>query len=207
MPKLNALQLFLVYIIPVLFAITLHEVAHGWVASKLGDHSAKMMGRITLNPIKHLDLVGTVLLPGVLLLTTDFIFGWAKPVPINTSALRRPKTDMAWVALAGPGANFIMAIFWAALAHMAYQLQIEYLLLVGIAGIQINLILALINLIPIPPLDGSRVVSAFLPASYEFRYAKLEPYGFIILIVLLLLGMLEKILRPPMIFLIHLLGF
>ena len=156
------LQTLLIYIIPLLFAITLHEAAHGWVASKLGDHTARMMGRVTLNPIKHVDPVGTILVPLALLLMpgVGFIFGWAKPVPINFRALRSQKSGMIWVALAGPGANFLMAIGWLILAIISLKLELFILYSMARVGIFLNILLAVFNLLPIPPLDGSRVISA-----------------------------------------------
>ncbi len=158
------LQTLFIWIIPVLFAITLHEAAHGWIAGKFGDHTARMMGRVTLNPVKHIDPVGTILVPAALLImSTGFIFGWAKPVPINFNALRSPKSGMIWVALAGPGANLIMAIGWLFLAFLAINMNIPILLKMAGAGIFINILLAVFNLLPIPPLDGSRVISALLP--------------------------------------------
>ena len=191
------LQTLFIWIIPVLFAITLHEAAHGWVASKFGDHTARMMGRVTLNPVKHIDPVGTILVPAALLImSTGFIFGWAKPVPINFNALRSPKSGMIWVALAGPGANLIMAIGWLLVAYLAISVNIAILLKMAGAGIFINILLAVFNLLPIPPLDGSRVISALLPNPLAYRYNQLEQYGFFILIGLMFIGGFTYIVWP-----------
>ena len=180
------LQTLFIWIIPVLFAITLHEAAHGWVAGKFGDHTARMMGRVTLNPVKHIDPVGTILVPAVLLImSTGFIFGWAKPVPINFNALRSPKSGMIWVALAGPGANLIMAIGWLLVVFLAINMNIPILLK-----------MAVFNLLPIPPLDGSRVISALLPNPLAYRYNQLEQYGFFILIGLMFIGGFTYIVWP-----------
>jgi len=191
------LQTLLIWIIPILFAITLHEAAHGWVASKFGDHTARMMGRVTLNPVKHIDPVGTILVPAALLImSTGFIFGWAKPVPINFNALRSPKSGMIWVALAGPGANLIMAIGWLLVFFLAIKMNIPILQRMADAGILINILLAVFNLLPIPPLDGSRVISALLPNPLAYKYNQLEQYGLFILIGLMYFGGFDKIVKP-----------
>ena len=191
------IQTLLIWVIPVLFAITVHETAHGWVASKLGDHTARMMGRLTLNPIKHIDPVGTILVPALLYLSSaGFLFGWAKPVPINFSALRSPKKDMLWVALAGPGVNLLMAIGWLIIVAIANTLNIPFLVLMGGAGIFVNLLLAIFNLLPIPPLDGGRVISSLLPGRLAYQYDQLEPYGLFILVGLLFLGVFQNIIWP-----------
>ena len=191
------IQTLLIWVIPVLFAITVHETAHGWVASKLGDHTARMMGRLTLNPIKHIDPVGTILVPALLYLSSaGFLFGWAKPVPINFSALRSPKRDMLWVALAGPGVNLLMAIGWLIIVAIANTLNIPFLVLMGGAGIFVNLLLAIFNLLPIPPLDGGRVISSLLPGKLSYQYDQLEPYGLFILVGLLFLGVFQNIIWP-----------
>jgi len=191
------IQTLLIWVIPVLFAITVHETAHGWVASKLGDHTARMMGRLTLNPIKHIDPVGSILVPALLYLSSaGFIFGWAKPVPINFSALRSPKKDMLWVALAGPGVNLLMAIGWLIIVAIANTLNIPFLVLMGGAGIFVNLLLAIFNLLPIPPLDGGRVISSLLPGKLSYQYDQLEPYGLFILVGLLFLGVFQNIIWP-----------
>ncbi|WP_031430061.1 site-2 protease family protein [Methylomicrobium agile] len=203
MNELSLVQRIVVWILPVIFAITVHEVAHGWVARKCGDNTAYMQGRLTLNPMKHIDWFGTVILPGLLLLTgTGFIFGWAKPVPVDARNFKNPRKDMAWVALAGPVSNLLMAVGWALLARLGVLIGTESislpLIYTGIAGISINLVLALINLLPIPPLDGSRVVTGILPNYWAWQYNRLERYGFIILLVLLYTRVLNLILEYPM---------
>ncbi|PKM37620.1 MAG: site-2 protease family protein [Gammaproteobacteria bacterium HGW-Gammaproteobacteria-10] len=203
MNELSLIQRIIVWVIPVIFAITVHEAAHGWVAKKYGDNTAKMLGRLTLNPLKHIDPVGTILLPGILLLTgTGFIFGWAKPVPVDARNFKNPRQDMAIVALAGPVSNLLMAVGWALIARAGVMINVDFMTLPmvywGIAGISINLVLALINLIPIPPLDGSRVVSGILPNRWAWQYNKLERYGFLILLLMLFTGTLNVILGYPM---------
>ncbi len=190
-------QTLLIWVIPVLLAITLHEAAHGWTASKFGDHTARMMGRVTLNPVKHIDPVGTIIVPlALLIMSTGFIFGWAKPVPINFNALRSPKSGMIWVALAGPGANLIMAIGWLFVAILSFNNNIPIMLKMAGAGIFINILLAVFNLLPIPPLDGSRVISALLPNPLAYKYNQLERYGFLILIGLMFIGGFSYIVWP-----------
>ncbi len=192
----QTIQTFLIYAIPILFAITVHETAHGWTALQFGDHSAQMLGRLTLNPIKHIDPIGTILVPAILYFTSGFIFGWAKPVPINASALKNPKGDMLWVAIAGPAANFIMAGLWLIVIIFSINTNSQFLATMGQVGIQINLILAVLNLLPLPPLDGSRVVSSLLPNRLSYSYEKLEPYGLFILLGLLLLGVFQGVILP-----------
>jgi Zn-dependent protease len=200
----DIIQTVSIWAIPVLFAITIHEVAHGWVARKLGDPTAFMMGRLTLNPLKHIDLVGTVIVPLVLVVLGGVVFGWAKPVPVNYRNLRNPRKDMALVALAGPVANLIMMLFWALVmklgivAYSSLPWVAVPMALMGQAGIMINLILMLLNLLPIPPLDGGRVLSGLVPANISDRLDAIEPYGFFILIGLLATGVLSAILMPPM---------
>ncbi|WP_428087541.1 site-2 protease family protein [Candidatus Thioglobus sp.] len=190
------IQTLLIYVIPVLFAITVHEVAHGWVASLLGDHSARMMGRLTLNPIKHIDPVGTILVPAFLYFTAGFVFGWAKPVPVNFNALRSPKKDMLWVAAAGPISNFLMALLWLIIILIAINTNSQFLADMAQVGVQINLLLAVLNLLPLPPLDGGRVVSSLLPPKLSYQYDQLEPYGLFILLGLLFLGVFKTVILP-----------
>ncbi len=205
MNDLTLLQRILVWILPVVFAITVHEVAHGWVAKKYGDNTADMQGRLTLNPIKHIDLIGTIIIPGLLLITgTGFIFGWAKPVPVDPRNFKNPRSDMAIVALAGPVSNLLMAVFWALIARVGVTIGAGTesislpLIYTGVAGISINLVLALINLLPIPPLDGSRILTGLLPNYWAWQYNKLERFGFIILLILLSTNVLGMILAYPM---------
>jgi len=196
-------QTLFIWTVPVLFAITLHEAAHGWVASLLGDHSARMMGRVTLNPIKHIDPVGTIVVPLILiLLPGGFIFGWAKPVPINFNALHSPKRDMIWVALAGPAANILMTFGWLLLLIFSDAFNTEILIKMAGAGIFINILLAAFNMLPIPPLDGSRVISALLPNPLAYKYNQLEQYGLFILIGLMFLGGFQYLVWPIVLFLI-----
>jgi len=199
MPDLSLVQKIAIWIPPVMLGITLHEVSHGWVASKLGDTTAKMMGRLTLNPLKHIDPVGTILIPGaLLLLQSGFIFGYAKPVPINWRNLRQPKRDMAIVAGAGPLANLLMAMVWALLVRAAPLFGDAGVALVymGVAGVFINTVLMVLNLLPLPPLDGGRVMTSLLPGPLAYRFSRIEPFGFMILIALLITGVLGKILLP-----------
>jgi Zn-dependent protease len=199
MLDLSLIQKIAIWVVPVLLGITVHEVAHGWIASKLGDNTAFMLGRLTLNPIKHVDPVGTILIPGMLLLLqAGFIFGYAKPVPINWKNLRHPKRDMALVAAAGPVANLLMAIGWALLLRLGVLLGDSGIALVymGVAGISINGILMVLNLLPLPPLDGGRVLTGLLPGPIAYKFSRIEPYGFFILIGLLVTGVLGAVLWP-----------
>jgi Zn-dependent protease len=190
-----------IWAVPVLFAITLHEAAHGWVANKLGDPTARQLGRITMNPIKHIDPVGTIAVPLVLVMLSGFIIGWAKPVPVDMRHFKQPLLDMALVALAGPASNFLMACGWALMITLSTTVLAEtsiaiYLLQMGKAGMTINLILMVLNLIPIPPLDGGRVVAGVLPKQVAWSYMRIEPYGMWIILALLVSGVLGKILWP-----------
>lgn len=203
---MDSIQLICIWALPVLFAVTLHEAAHGWVANRLGDPTAKMLGRLTLNPIKHIDWLGTVLVPMILALTTGFIFGWAKPVPVNQYNLKHPRRDWALVSLAGPVSNFLMAFLWAGIAKIGMMFLSTgspglFMMYVGKAGIAINLMLGILNLIPIPPLDGGHVASSLLPIQVSRHYDKLEPYGFFILLFLLFSGILNWFILPPYTFL------
>ena len=186
--------------IPILFAITLHEAAHGYVARHFGDMTAYQQGRISLNPLRHIDPVGTVLFPLLTLWLGGILFGWAKPVPVNFGALRRPKQDMLWVALAGPASNLAMALGWALLYKMAWAFPGSYFAepLLGMAewGIKINVILMVLNLLPLPPLDGGRVAVSLLPHRQAYQLSRIEPYGMFILIFLVVSGVLGSILFP-----------
>ena len=196
MNSIQILQTIVIWAIPVVFAITLHEVAHGWVANLLGDPTAKRLGRLTVNPVKHIDPLGTLILPLLMALTTNFIFGWAKPVPITWENLKKPKRDMALVAVAGPGANLVMAIFWVFLLKLSLAIGNSHLHEMARAGVLINVILIALNMLPIPPLDGSRIVSSFLSGRLAWYYSRIEPYGFIILIVLLITHILPFLMFP-----------
>ena len=202
MPELNLISTLFVFVIPVIFAVTFHEVAHGWVASRFGDQTAKSMGRLTLNPIKHIDPVGTIVVPAIMYFTSGFIFGWAKPVPVNWRNLGHPRRDMALVAIAGPAANLLMLLFWAISAKILMLLGNELnnltqlLLIMCSIGITINIVLMILNLFPLLPLDGGRVLTAMLPQNLAISFSRLEPYGLIILVALLLSGILWKILLP-----------
>jgi Zn-dependent protease len=186
--------------IPVLFAITLHEAAHGYVARHFGDMTAHQAGRISLNPMRHIDPFGTVILPLLTLWMGGILFGWAKPVPVNFAALRHPKKDMLWVAIAGPASNLVMAMAWALLYKMGLLFPENYFAdpMLGMAmwGIKINVVLMVLNLLPLPPLDGGRVAVSLLPHRQAFQLAKIEPYGMFILIFLAITPVLSLILSP-----------
>ncbi len=186
--------------IPVLFAITLHEAAHGYVARHFGDMTAYQQGRISLNPMRHIDPVGTILLPLLTLMLGGILFGWAKPVPVNFAALRRPKQDMLWVAIAGPASNLVMALGWALFYKIAWLNPANYFAepMMGMAewGIKINIVLMVLNLLPVPPLDGGRVAVSMLPHRQAYQLAKIEPYGMFILIFLAITPVLGWILMP-----------
>lgn len=195
-----------IWALPVLFAITLHEAAHGYVARHFGDLTAERAGRISLNPLRHIDPLGTILVPGLIVALSSLagappiLFGWAKPVPVNFGRLRRPKADMLWVAAAGPGANLVMALGWALLFKLALlspqSLYALPLARMADAGIEINAVLMLLNLLPLPPLDGGRIAVSLLPPGSAHKFAQIEPYGFPILLVLLFTGILGDILGP-----------
>lgn len=206
--EFNLVQTLAIYALPVIFAITLHEAAHGYVARHFGDNTAYVLGRVSLNPVRHIDLVGTILVPLLILVTSKLLgssgilFGWAKPVPVDFSALRHPKRDMLWVAAAGPLANLVMALLWAMTFKMAlvtppnaFTLPLS---LMAEAGITVNLVLMVLNLLPILPLDGGRIAVSLLPNRLAYSYSRLEPYGFPILLLLLFTNTLGIILNPPL---------
>lgn len=202
----NIIQGIAIYALPVIFAITMHEAAHGYIAKHFGDFTAYNEGRISLNPIRHIDLVGTIVVPLILFVLSKltigagFLFGWAKPVPVNFSNLRQPKRDMLWVAAAGPGANLLMAFFWALVIKLGIVMPehdfVKPMVLMGIAGIEINVILMVLNLLPLPPLDGGRMAVSLLPHRIAYQFAKIEPYGFMILLGLLFSGVLGAVIGP-----------
>ena len=207
------IQMLSLYAIPAVLAITLHEAAHGYAAKRLGDLTAYQQGRITLNPIKHIDVIGTLIVPAVLLLASGgkMAFGWAKPVPVNFAALRNPKKDMFWVAAAGPGANLIMAIGWALIFKLTLIMPEHYfsspLLEMAKVGILINLVLMVLNLMPVPPLDGGRIAISVLPHALAYHLAKLEPYGLLVIMLLMASGVLSSIMYPILGSIIGLLSF
>lgn len=202
-PSSDTLQTLLIYALPVLFSITVHEAAHGYVARHFGDSTAYMLGRMTLNPLKHIDPIGTILMPLLLYFSTSgaFVFGYAKPVPVNFGNLRHPKRDMVWVALAGPASNFVQAILWALLlfALLAAGLDEPFFVQMARAGILVNLVMWAFNLFPLPPLDGGRVLAGLLPARQALWLSRIEPYGFFIVLALVLAGVVGTLwLRPLM---------
>lgn len=198
----SILRLIALYAIPGIFAITLHEAAHGYAARLFGDLTAYHAGRITLNPVRHVDPVGTLLVPILILTVSEgkYAFGWAKPVPVNFGALRNPKRDMLWVAAAGPGSNLVMAVLWVLVIKIAGAIPVNYftepMILMARGGIIINVVLMVLNLLPLPPLDGGRIAVSLLPRGLAYRFARVEPYGMIILIVLMFLGVLGSLLMP-----------
>lgn len=202
----SIIQGIAIYALPVIFAITLHEAAHGYAAKHFGDNTAHLEGRISLNPMRHIDPIGTVVVPLTLFIVSKltlgagFLFGWAKPVPVNFANLNHPKRDMLWVAAAGPAANMFMAVCWALVIKLGLAMPdsdfAKPMLLMGIAGIEINVILMVLNLLPLPPLDGGRMVVSLLPRRIAYHFARIEPYGFMILLVLLFSGVLSAVVWP-----------
>ena len=192
MDPYNILIKICVNALPLIFAITLHEAAHGYVARRFGDNTAYMLGRVTLNPAKHIDPVGTIAFPLLSMMLGGILFGWAKPVPVNFQNLRNPKRDMLWVAAAGPGSNIVQGLLWALLAKVIAMTGsdsgvAEFWFAVAVAGIGWNIVLAIFNLFPILPLDGGRIVSSLLPDRLSYSYSRLEPYGMPILLGLIIL--------------------
>ncbi len=187
------IYLIAVNAIPLVLAITLHEAAHGYAARVFGDRTAELLGRISLNPIKHIDPVGTLAVPALTVLIGGFFFGWAKPVPVNIRNLRNPKTDMIWVAAAGPAANLVMAIGWAIVFKLSEGTAMDAIARAGIAW---NIGLMVLNLLPILPLDGGRILAGLLPGPLSYQYSRLEPYGLFILLGLMVVGLLSVILKP-----------
>jgi Zn-dependent protease len=197
--ELTLVQKIAVYALPVIFAITVHEAAHGYAARHFGDLTAAKEGRITLNPLKHIDPFGTILLPLLTLFIGGILFGWAKPVPVNFANLNHPKRDMLWVAAAGPIANLLMAIFWAFMLHIANGMPdtaVNFLAYMSMAGISINVVLMVLNLLPMPPLDGGRIAVSLLPMPLAIKLSRVERFGFPILILLMFSGVLGKIIYP-----------
>ena len=196
----DIVQAIAVNALPILFAITLHEAAHAYAAKHFGDLTAYAQGRMSLDPTKHIDLFGTILIPLVLALSSSpFIFGYAKPVPVDFSRLRNPKRDMAWVALAGPAANLVMALMWMIVLFSFYLFGLgeeDYFFKVAKAGIFINLVLFAFNLFPLPPLDGGRIMTSILPLRYAVKFARIEPYGFFIVLGLMMLNLLHYWMVP-----------
>lgn len=195
------IQTFTVYLLPLLFAITVHEASHAYAARYLGDATAYLQGRMTLNPVKHIDPIGTLLIPILLFVVgSPYLFGYAKPVPVEWSNLRKPKRDMGWVALAGPASNLVMAIMWMVLWIFLWRLDTSetFFLRMAEAGVLVNLVIFALNLFPIPPLDGGRIVTSMLPHHASYQFSRIEPYGFIIVLALLFLGGLHYWLRPVM---------
>ncbi|HEY8355586.1 MAG TPA: site-2 protease family protein [Methylophilaceae bacterium] len=197
--ELTLIQKIAIYALPVIFAITVHEAAHGYAARRFGDMTAYLQGRITLNPLNHIDPIGTILVPALTLMLGGILFGWAKPVPVDFSRLRNPKRDMLWVAAAGPASNLVMAFLWALIlvssAHAPEFFALP-LALMAQAGVMINVVLLVLNLLPLPPLDGGRIAVSLLPSHLAYQLSRLERYGFIILIVLLFTGILSIIMMP-----------
>lgn len=195
------IQTVLIYALPVVFAITLHEAAHGYAARQLGDPTAAMMGRVTLNPFAHIDPIGTVLMPLLLYFSTGgaFLFGYAKPVPVSFDQLRHPKRDMVWVALAGPGANLLQALLWGALMYLlvAAGIQERFFLEMGRAGVLVNVVMFAFNLFPLPPLDGGRILVGLLPWKQAALVSRIEPWGFFIVMALVLTGIVSALWMQP----------
>jgi Zn-dependent protease len=198
----NLIQTIAIYALPVIFAITVHEAAHGYVARYFGDNTAWVLGRVTLNPIKHIDLVGTILMPVLLYVATagTFLFGYAKPVPVRFGNLRRPKQHMIWVALAGPGANFLQALLWGVLLYLANGAGVteRFVLEMCRAGMLVNVVMFVFNLFPLPPLDGGRILVGLLPWRQAQLVSRVEPWGFFIVMALVLTGVVSSLWMQPL---------
>jgi Zn-dependent protease len=209
--EMTIIQKIAIWALPLIFAIPLHEVAHGWVASWFGDQTARLSGRLSLNPIKHIDLVGTIVVPLLMLMVSSFIFGWAKPVPVDPRNLNHPRRDMAFVSLAGPVSNLLMAVFWGAIAKVGIMILDQSgnsyvgmpLAYMGGAGIIINIMLGVLNLLPLPPLDGGKFLLSLLPPRMAYKVSMIEPYGFFILIALAYSGVLSIVMTPFVYFFIY----
>jgi Zn-dependent protease len=208
--ELSLIQKIVIWALPLIFAITGHEVAHGWVAYKLGDPTAKVLGRLTLNPLKHIDLFGTILVPAILLALSNFVFGWAKPVPIDPRNFKHHRRDAALVAIAGPLTNLLMAVLWAAIGKLGMYLISQHnewlglpLLYMGGAGITINIVLSVLNLLPFPPLDGSKVIYSILPGRVAWNLQRYESMGFFLLMILWATGVLSFLLETPVFYLMR----
>ena len=198
----NLIQTIAIYALPVIFAITVHEAAHGYVARYFGDNTAWMLGRVTLNPVKHIDLVGTILMPVLLYVATagTFLFGYAKPVPVRFGNLRKPKQHMIWVALAGPGANFLQALMWGVLLYLANGAGVteRFVLEMCRAGMLVNVVMFVFNLFPLPPLDGGRILVGLLPWRQAQLVSRVEPWGFFIVMALVLTGVVSTLWMSPL---------
>ena len=198
----NLIQTIAIYALPVIFAITVHEAAHGYVARYFGDNTAWVMGRVTLNPMKHIDLVGTIVMPVLLYVATagTFLFGYAKPVPVNFGNLRRPKQQMVWVALAGPGANFVQALLWGVLLYVVNAAGVteRFVLEMCRAGMLVNVVMFVFNLFPLPPLDGGRILVGLLPWRQAQLVSRVEPWGFFIVMALVLTGVVSTLWMRPL---------
>ena len=198
----NLIQTIAIYALPVIFAITVHEAAHGYVARYFGDNTAWVLGRVTLNPIKHIDLVGTIAMPVLLYVATagTFLFGYAKPVPVRFGNLRRPKQHMVWVALAGPGANFLQALLWGVLLYLANGAGVteRFVLEMCRAGMLVNVVMFVFNLFPLPPLDGGRILVGLLPWRQAQLVSRVEPWGFFIVMALVLTGVVSSLWMRPL---------
>lgn len=203
---LTLIQKICVWALPIIFAITLHEVAHGWVASWFGDQTARLSGRLTLNPVKHIDIIGTIIVPLLMLIAGGILFGWAKPVPVDPRNMGHPRRDMAIVALAGPLSNLLMALIWAMIAKIGLQFGSLGLVYMGEAGVTINIALGVLNLLPLPPLDGGKILQSIVSPRLAYTISKIEPYSFFILIALIFTGILSFIIIPPIYFLIGLIS-